>query len=662
MFNLIKSFVSRMIVRYNLSLNLSLILIFFVLSFNTIAQENVEDNQEKYLDSLREIVVSSTITGPKKIDALLGLGYATIGEEDGRALNYINEALNLSKKQNDSFNIIRSYNRLARLEIYYEDDNRAIAYADSALSYSNKNKLKHFAGIGFSYRLKGISYGYLQRNDLSLESFLKANSFLLKEEQGPEIKSYLAENYTDLASIYQSIENEQTALVCINKALQLAKDIDSYWEIGEAYDFLSSFYFEEKSYDLSRKYIDSAKVAYEKVDNIDGIHSLQKTNAAIHLKEKNFDKAIALYKQNLDVDRLDSLAYILTDDYIFLSKAYMEQEKIEMSKVYLDSASFQAEISENPVNLFDVASQKAKIFIKEGNSRNAISILKKVLSDPNINDYKESQKELYKQLYEVLEQNNNTIDAYTYLKKHSHLNDSLQDVIKQNKFNVLQSEFNYNELSSKLEARDAQLKVSETEQQRAQERTYFSVGLLLLLVAFFIYTLFRQKKLEKIKREGLIAKQEVLAVKQQALDNEVKFKNKQITDFAIHISEKNDLLENIKKKLKNVKAINETHKGIVNETIHYINSDIEHNKEKIQLYQQVDATNDSFRAKLDELYTNLNDKEKKVATMLRLGQTSKQIALQLGISAASVDNYRYNLRKKMEIPKGNSLKDFIKNL
>ncbi len=651
-----------MIVRYNLSLNLSLILIFFVLSFNTIAQENVEDNQEKYLDSLREIVVSSTITGPKKIDALLGLGYATIGEEDGRALNYINEALNLSKKQNDSFNIIRSYNRLARLEIYYEDDNRAIAYADSALSYSNKNKLKHFAGIGFSYRLKGISYGYLQRNDLSLESFLKANSFLLKEEQGPEIKSYLAENYTDLASIYQSIENEQTALVCINKALQLAKDIDSYWEIGEAYDFLSSFYFEEKSYDLSRKYIDSAKVAYEKVDNIDGIHSLQKTNAAIHLKEKNFDKAIALYKQNLDVDRLDSLAYILTDDYIFLSKAYMEQEKIEMSKVYLDSASFQAEISENPVNLFDVASQKAKIFIKEGNSRNAISILKKVLSDPNINDYKESQKELYKQLYEVLEQNNNTIDAYTYLKKHSHLNDSLQDVIKQNKFNVLQSEFNYNELSSKLEARDAQLKVSETEQQRAQERTYFSVGLLLLLVAFFIYTLFRQKKLEKIKREGLIAKQEVLAVKQQALDNEVKFKNKQITDFAIHISEKNDLLENIKKKLKNVKAINETHKGIVNETIHYINSDIEHNKEKIQLYQQVDTTNDSFRAKLDELYTNLNDKEKKVATMLRLGQTSKQIALQLGISAASVDNYRYNLRKKMEIPKGNSLKDFIKNL
>jgi DNA-binding CsgD family transcriptional regulator len=48
--------------------------------------------------------------------------------------------------------------------------------------------------------------------------------------------------------------------------------------------------------------------------------------------------------------------------------------------------------------------------------------------------------------------------------------------------------------------------------------------------------------------------------------------------------------------------------------------------------------------------------------MLRLGQTSKQIALQLGISSASVDNYRYNLRKKMAIPKGESLKAFIKEI
>jgi DNA-binding CsgD family transcriptional regulator len=626
------------------------------------AQTEVQNNQIQYLDSLNAVAFSQTSTENAKINALLDLGYATIGDEDGNAVKLFNEAVRLSKKHQDSFSIIRSYNRLARLEIYYENDNNALVYADSALSFANENKLEHFAGIGYSYRLKGVSYGFLQRNDLSLECFLKANSFLLKEVQDPEIKSYLAENYTDLATIYLSIENEQTALVCITKALELAENIDAFWEIGEAYEFLSSFYVEEESYEIASKYLDSAKIAYEKVDYIEGIFALQKQRAEIQLKEKKYKSAINLYKEHLKRDTLDSLAYILTEDYTFLSRAYLKLGEIEISKKYADSASFQAEMSENPVNVFDVASQRAKIYIKQGRPNAAIQVLKEALSSLNINDYKESQKKMYKQLYEVLEEDNQTLEAYTYLKKHSHLNDSLQDVIKQNKFNVLQSEFNYNELSSKLEARNYQLKVSETVQKIAQDRTYFSIGLLVLLGCFFIYALLRQRMLNNIKREGLIAKQEVLSVKQEALDNEVKFKNKQITNFAIHISEKNDLLESIKKKLKNVKAINDAHKGIVNETIHFINSDIEHNKEKIQLYQQVEEINDSFRAKINELYDTLNDKEKKVATMLRLGQTSKQIALQLGISSASVDNYRYNLRKKMAIPKGKSLMEFIKNI
>jgi len=238
----------------------------------------------------------------------------------------------------------------------------------------------------------------------------------------------------------------------------------------------------------------------------------------------------------------------------------------------------------------------------------------------------------------------------------------LRAILQKNKFNVIQSEFNYNELSAKLEARDAQLQASKAEQKRARDNTYFTFSVLGLIVLFFLISFYRQKKLNTIKRENLMAKQEVLSIKQEALDTQVAFKNKQITDFAIHISEKNELLEKIKIKLKQVKVINDTHKAVVKDTIHFINNDIDQNREKIQLYQQVNETNDSFRAKIDQLYTNLNDKEKKVATMLRLGQPSKQIALQLGISAASVDNYRYNLRKKMEIPKGHSLKDFINKI
>jgi DNA-binding CsgD family transcriptional regulator len=637
---------------------------FILILFTSIlgAQNSTEQNQEITLEDIKKQLENNDLPQGKRIDNLLILGYNYISKSKDSANYYLKNALRLSKVKNDSFNIIRAYNRFSEQEKYLENDIRTLQYADSALQYANVDNQQHFAGIGYSYRNKGLAYNYLERYDLSLESFLKANSFLLKEEQDNEIKTYLAENYTDLAVIYSSIENNETALECIKKSLSIAKPIDAYWEIGESYEFMISYHYDAKEYELAEKYIDSAKTMYNLVENTQGIHALDKYRAEVYLKQNNPNPAIVIYDAFLQLDKEDNIAYVLTDDYTFLSKAYTQKNDLKLAAKYLDSARVQATISEYPGHLFTIASQQAKIFKKKRQVGLGISELLKVLNREGLQLFKESQKDIYKELYELYELNNDSKNALRYLKKYDTIKDSLRSILQKNKFNVIQSEFNYNELFSKLEARNAQLLVSKAEQKRARDKTYFTFGLLGLLGVFFTFSFYKEKKLNNIKREGLMARQEVLSVKQKALDNQVKFKNNQITDFAIHISEKNDLLENIKKKLKGVKVINDAHKSVVQDTIHFINNDIDQNKEKIQLYQQVNETNDSFRAKIDQMYSNLNEKEKKVATMLRLGQTSKQIALQLGISAASVDNYRYNLRKKMDIPKGESLKNFIKNI
>jgi len=591
---------------------------------------------------------------------ILGFDYITKSKDS--AYYYLENALSLSKVENDSFNIIRAYNRFSELEKYFEDDSKTLKYADSALQYASVTNQKHFPGIAYSYRNKGLAYNYLERFDLSLESFLSANRFLLKDTQDDETKTYLAENYTDLASIYASIDNNETALECIKKALAISIPINAYWEIGDSYEFMFAHYFQEKQYPLAQKYIDSAQTMYAKVNNLQGIQFLDKYRAEIYLEQDKPDMAIPIYDALLQLDKKDSIAYILTEGYTFLSKAYTKKNKFELAARYLDSARIQASISENLSHRISIASQQAKIYKNKRQLGRGIVELQKILANENIEFFQESKKDLYKQLSDLHTLNKDSKNALLSLNEYHRIKDSLRAILQKNKFNVIQSEFNYNELSAKLEAREAQLQVSKAEQQRARDNTYFTVVVLGLIVIFFIISFYRQKKLNTIKRENLIAKQEVLSIKQEALDAQVSFKNKQITDFAIHISEKNELLEKIKTKLKEVKVINDTHKAVVKDTIHFINNDIDQNKEKIQLYQQVKQTNDSFRAKIDQLYSNLNEKEKKVATMLRLGQPSKQIALQLGISAASVDNYRYNLRKKMEVPKGHSLKDFIKKI
>ena len=639
---------------------LSFILVFFCATFQ--AQNDQIQTQEITVEDIKAQLENKTLPSETRIDNLLILGFDYITKSKDSAYYYLENALSLSKVENDSFNIIRAYNRFSELEKYFEDDSKTLKYADSALQYASVTNQKHFPGIAYSYRNKGLAYNYLERFDLSLESFLSANRFLLKDTQDDETKTYLAENYTDLASIYASIDNNETALECIKKALAISIPINAYWEIGDSYEFMFAHYFQEKQYPLAQKYIDSAQTMYAKVNNLQGIQFLDKYRAEIYLKQDKPDLAIPIYDALLQLDKKDSIAYILTEGYTFLSKAYTKKNKFELANRYLDSARIQASISENLSHRISIASQQAKIYKNKRQIGRGIAELQKILANENIEFFQESKKDLYKQLSDLHTLNKDSKNALLSLNEYHRIKDSLRAILQKNKFNVIQSEFNYNELSAKLEAREAQLQVSKAEQQRARDNTYFTIVVLGLIVIFFIISFYRQKKLNTIKRENLIAKQEVLSIKQEALDAQVSFKNKQITDFAIHISEKNELLEKIKTKLKEVKVINDTHKAVVKDTIHFINNDIDQNKEKIQLYQQVKQTNDSFRAKIDQLYSNLNEKEKKVATMLRLGQPSKQIALQLGISAASVDNYRYNLRKKMEVPKGHSLKDFIKKI
>ena len=636
--------------------------ILFLLTGILQAQNDQDQTPDIKVEDIKNQLQTKDLPSTTRIDNLLIVGKDFITKSEDSARYYLEKALQLSKIEKDSFNIIRAYNRFSVLEKYLENDLNTLKYADSALEYGSSANQKHFAGIAYAHSNKGLAYNYLERFDLSLESFLNANSFLLKDDQDTQIKTYLAENYTHLAKIYSSIKNNETALECIKKSLTISKAIDAYWETGESYEFMFAHYFDEKQYALAQKYIDSAQTMYAKAENVQGIQFLAKYRAEIYLKQNKPDLAIPIYDALLQLDKKDGVAYILTEGYTFLSKAYTNKNKYKLAAKYLDSARVQASISENLSHRISIASQQAKIYKSRKQLSRGILELQTILKNENIDFFQESKKDLYKELSELYALNNDPKNALLSSNEHYRIKDSLRAILQKNKFNVIQSEFNYNELSAKLKARDAQLQVSKTEQKRARDNTYFTIGVLGLIVLFFLISFYRQKKLNTVKRENLMAKQEVLSVKQEALDTQVAFKNKQITDFAIHISEKNELLEKIKIKLKQVKVINDTHKAVVNDTIHFINNDIDQNREKIQLYQQVNQTNDSFRAKIEQLYTNLNDKEKKVATMLRLGQPSKQIALQLGISAASVDNYRYNLRKKMEIPKGHSLKDFINKI
>ena len=118
----------------------------------------------------------------------------------------------------------------------------------------------------------------------------------------------------------------------------------------------------KNSITLAQKYIDSAQTMYAKVENVQGIQFLDKYRAEIYLKQDKPDLAIPIYDALLQIDKKDSIAYILVEGYTFLSKAYTNKNKYKLAVKYLDSARVQASISENLSHRISIASQQAKIY------------------------------------------------------------------------------------------------------------------------------------------------------------------------------------------------------------------------------------------------------------------------------------------------------------
>jgi DNA-binding CsgD family transcriptional regulator len=81
-----------------------------------------------------------------------------------------------------------------------------------------------------------------------------------------------------------------------------------------------------------------------------------------------------------------------------------------------------------------------------------------------------------------------------------------------------------------------------------------------------------------------------------------------------------------------------------------------------QIYQQAEDVNDEFPSRLSDLLPNLSAQERKLALLLRVGFSSKEIAPLLNISTKSVEIARYRLRKKFDLKKEINLTQFIKTI
>ncbi len=150
---------------------------------------------------------------------------------------------------------------------------------------------------------------------------------------------------------------------------------------------------------------------------------------------------------------------------------------------------------------------------------------------------------------------------------------------------------------------------------------------------------------------------------QDDLGKELKFRQSEMVTMAMSIIHKNEFLDNLKKEVVKIKSgVSDQETRIrLNKLSLMITQDLSIDRDREKFQMHINEQNSSFIHRLGKSFPSMTDNEKRLASMLRLNLSSKEIASILNISPKSVEMNRYRLRKKLKVEPKVNLADFIRD-
>ncbi|MDZ4205086.1 MAG: triple tyrosine motif-containing protein [Bacteroidales bacterium] len=166
---------------------------------------------------------------------------------------------------------------------------------------------------------------------------------------------------------------------------------------------------------------------------------------------------------------------------------------------------------------------------------------------------------------------------------------------------------------------------------------------------------------EKILIEKDQAEGEIIRLRNEKLQSEIAFKNAQLATSTMAIIRKNELLNEIQVEIDGQKV--EFGSRLPNKFYSRIRKLIERNiasEHDWELFEKLfDQAHENFFQRLKAKYNELTPSDLRLCAYLRLNLASKEIAPLLNISTRGVEERRYRLRKRLQLPSEQNLTEFI---
>lgn len=555
-------------------------------------------------------------------------------------LNQIEKTANWSSESSLESEFLYRKIRLLMLRGNYQE---VVPLAKKAIVFYERQDQK--AKAASCKKFLGHSYFQINQKKLALHYLNEAEADIDESER--------ATLYYYLSAFYLSINDNRSAQKYAIDGFELAKKQENVNQLIEGYSALAFVNTKQKNIKKAIDYYQKAmELSKQKKRNY---HILIASNnlGAILLEDGQYTEALRIFfdaKDRVRIIKNDHLNAILD---LNIAETYAHLNAVVESEKYAQLCYQYAQKTKDQLLLSEVLLVLGDLSFKENNYAKAIANYQEVVQHATAIEEDKLKAKGYLNLSKTYEKINQSDLALSNFKEHIAINEAIAVKEKKRETEELQIKYDISQYQQELEL----LQIKSTQSK-------YRYALLVLLIVGLSYFVIRQHKTIKIKKRNEKYLEEISRLKEENLNKEVEFKNRQVTEFALQIQEQNKLLSNFKKKLTTVKSAS-TDSAILDEIKELqlmINDSIDLNNEKVQLNSQIKDSQASFLFNLKNSFPDLNDKEIQIATYLRLNLNTKQISSQLNISEKAINNYRAIIRKKLNLEKDQNLTSFLKEI
>lgn len=522
----------------------------------------------------------------------------------------------------NSVPVVQRIAALNELAAYYNSDstNQALVYANEAYLLAlnaNDKKLQITS-------LLNLSEGYLY-ND-AYDQSLQYGYSALDLSQSLNDKLNIANSYTNLGWIFYDTDNADFSMQCHRTAHDLYRELGEQKKLAVALNAVGLVFQMKNEYDSAKKYFEQAlRMAVEQ--------GLQITTAAAYNNIGICENSLGRHLSAID----------------YLNKAYAIQKELN---VPLSEAETLNQLAYSKIMLKDYAA--AETILKNSRSliEKATSNTKKEKLLDNLN--------ISSQLYQAL---GNYKQAFDDLQSYTTIRNQ---IISRTKSDAIAS------LKMKRETQEKEHQIRELKAQeelRLFQRNALAVLVLLIIViGFLLYSKLKQKQkkqreLEEIKQALIKRELDNVVLEKKSLHAKLEYKNAELKNYALYISQRNELMREFIENLTEMKFDGELKKESLakfNKVIQKFQHDLDSNKEAQDFNLSVEENHKDFFYNLLQKYPELTENERRLCAQIRLNLSIKDIASLNNISVKSAEMARYRLRKHFNLEHGESLNEFLK--